>query len=105
MGWTGCFPRRDSEQVFQALFIQAANVILSVRTIRSGSASEHGYRTSPPRLHRNKLATALANKLARIMEHPAQREDLRRAPIRSDGNLKALPEFARDNAWNGSMNA
>jgi hypothetical protein len=43
-------------------------------------------------MHRNKLATALANKTgADRMEHPAKREDLRRTSSRSDRNLKPYP--------------
>lgn len=78
--WLGLVPRQYStggrsilgriskrgSKYLRTLFIQAANVIL----MRPHNWQRFGFRTwlqnAAPRLHRNKLATALANKLARI---------------------------------------
>jgi hypothetical protein len=72
--------------------VQAANVIL----MRPHNWERFSFGTwlqnAAPRLHRNKLATALANKLARITWSILRNEKgLRRVPIRGDGNLTPYP--------------
>ena len=61
----GRISKRGSKYL-RTLFIQAANVILmrpqNWQRFRFGTWLQN----AAPRLHRNKLATALANKLARI---------------------------------------
>lgn len=78
--WLGLVPRQYStggrsilghisnrgSKYLRNLFIQAANVIL-MRPHNWGRFSFGAWlQNAAPRLHRNKLATALANKLARI---------------------------------------
>ena len=78
--WLGLVPRQHStggrsilgritkrgSKYLRTLFIQAANVIL-MRPHKWGRFSFGAWlQQAAPRLHRNKLATALANKLARI---------------------------------------
>jgi transposase len=78
--WLGLVPRQystggrsilvaspsDGASILRTLFIQAANVIL----MRPNNWERFSFGAwllkAAPRLHRNKLATALANKLARI---------------------------------------
>jgi hypothetical protein len=72
--------------------VQAANVIL----MRPHNWERFSFGTwlqnAAPRLHRNKLATALANKLSRITWSILRNEKgLRRVPIRGDGNLTPCP--------------
>jgi transposase len=78
--WLGLVPRQYStggksilgriskrgSRYLRTLFIQAANVILMRPQIWERFSFGAWLKAAQPRLHRNKLATALANKLARI---------------------------------------
>jgi transposase len=78
--WLGLVPRQYStggrsilgriskrgSKYLRTLFIQAANVILMRPPNWERFSFGVWLRNAAPRLHRNKLATALANKLARI---------------------------------------
>jgi transposase len=78
--WLGLVPRQHStggrsilgriskrgSRYLRSLFIQAANVILMRPHNWSRFSFGAWLQNAAPRLHRNKLATALANKLARI---------------------------------------
>jgi len=103
----GRISKRGSKYL-RTLFIQAANVIL----MRPHNWERFSFGTwlsnAAPRLHRNKLATALANKLARIAWSILRNEKTFDAPpSRGDGYLKPSLIRVRDreNAWNESMNA
>jgi transposase len=103
--WLGLVPRQYStggrsilgriskrgSKYLRTLFIQAANVIL----MRPHNWERFSFGTwlqnAALRLHRNKLATALANKLARIAWSILRNEDLRHVQSRSDGNLSPYP--------------
>jgi len=56
----------SGSRYLRTLFIQAANVILMRPQTWEGFSFGAWLKAAQPRLHRNKLATALANKLARI---------------------------------------
>ena len=120
--WLGLVPRQYStggrsilgriskrgSKYLRTLFIQAANVIL----MRPHNWERFSFGTwlqnAAPRLHRNKLATALANKLARIAWSILRNEKAFDAPRHEvDGYLSQGLNRVRDreNAWNGSMNA
>ena len=78
--WLGLVPRQYStggksilgriskrgSKYLRTLFIQAANVILMRPQAWERFSFGAWLKAAQPRLHRNKLATALANKLARI---------------------------------------
>jgi transposase len=78
--WLGLVPRQYStggksilgriskrgSRYLRTLFIQAANVILMRPQTWERFSFGAWLKAAQPRLHRNKLATALANKLARI---------------------------------------
>ena len=119
--WLGLVPRQYStggrsilgriskrgSKYLSTLFIQAANVILmrphnwAALQLRNMAAERSP--TAAPQQAGNRPGQQTG---ADRVEHPAQREDLRRPPSRSDGHLSSLTRVRdRENAWNGSMNA
>ena len=110
--WLGLVPRQYStggrsilgriskrgSKYLRTLFIQAANVIL----MRPHNWERFSFGTwlsnAAPRLHRNKLATALANKLARIAWSILRNEKVFDAPVmrRWLSEVKVSSEFATE---------
>ena len=121
--WLGLVPRQYStggrsilgriskrgSRYLRTLFIQAAKVILMRPHNWERFSFGAWLKNAAPRMHRNKLATALANKLARIAWSVLRNEknfDTHRREVDRHLSRRASPEFAIETtAWNGSIDA
>src|SRR5215218_6971582 len=116
--WLGLVPRQYStggrtilgriskrgDRYLRTLFIQAAKVLI-MRPHHWGKFSFGVWlKEAAPRLHKNKLATALANKLARISWSVLCHGRAFDTHQGGAGSLTPLPEFAIEPAWNGLIN-